>query len=213
MSSPSSLWPLTSGTSSGDGMNSMTASSTRLHALVLEGGAAGDDADLVPDRALAQALCGCPRSRACLVSRYLFSSSSLPSAAALDHLGAELVALRLHVRRDRPGTRSCMPWVSSSHQMDFMLDQVDDAREVLFRADRQLDHDRVAPSGACRICSTQRRKFAPARSILLTNATRGTLVLVHLPPDRLGLGLHAGHRAVHGAPPSRARAANARLRS
>jgi len=28
-----------------------------------------------------------------------------------------------------------------------------------------------------RICSTQRRKFAPARSILLTNATRGTLYL------------------------------------
>jgi len=30
------------------------------------------------------------------------------------------------------------------------------------------------PRSRVRICSTQRRKFAPARSILLTKATRGT---------------------------------------
>ena len=45
------------------------------------------------------------------------------------------------------------------------------------------------------ICSTQRKKLAPARSILLTKAMRGTRVLVHLPPHGLRLRLHAGDRA------------------
>ena len=44
-------------------------------------------------------------------------------------------------------------------------------------------------------------KFAPARSILLTKAMRGTRVAIHLPPHRLGLRLHAGDRVEqrHGA--------------
>ena len=36
------------------------------------------------------------------------------------------------------------------------------------------------------------------RSILLTKQIRGTLVLVGLAPDRLGLGLDAGHGVEHG---------------
>ena len=51
----------------------------------------------------------------------------------------------------------------------------------------------VAPRRST-IMSTQRKKSAPMRSILLTKHMRGTLVLVGLAPDRLGLRLDAGDR-------------------
>jgi hypothetical protein len=42
--------------------------------------------------------------------------------------------------------------------------------------------------------STQRKKSAPMRSILLTKHIRGTEYLFALAPDRLGLRLDAGDR-------------------
>ena len=54
----------------------------------------------------------------------------------------------------------------------------------------------LALSRSC-IVSIECRKLAPTRSILLMKAMRGTVVLVGLAPDRLGLGLHAGHRVEH----------------
>ena len=45
--------------------------------------------------------------------------------------------------------------------------------------------------------STQRKKSAPTRSILLTKHMRGHVVLVGLAPDGLGLGLDAGDRVEH----------------
>ena len=69
-----------------------------------------------------------------------------------------------------------MPWVSSSHRIAFML-----IRSTM------PENDSSAPIGSwittglpfrrVRIWSTQRRKSAPARSILLTKAMRGTRYL------------------------------------
>ena len=110
-----------------------------------------------------------------LVSRYLFSSSSLPSAAD----STSLVRYSSHCAFMSAGMSRYskrMPWVSSSHQIDFM--RIRSTMPAKFSS---------APIGSwittglpfrrVRIWSTQRRKLAPARSILLTNATRGTLYL------------------------------------
>ncbi len=65
-----------------------------------------------------------------------------------------------------------------------------------------------APIGSCTsatvasrrslIMSTQRKKSAPTRSILLTKHMRGHVVLVGLAPHGLGLGLDAGDGVEHG---------------
>ena len=55
--------------------------------------------------------------------------------------------------------------------------QVDHAGEALFRTDRHLDRHRYGAKTVLSCCTT-RKKFAPMRSILLTNAMRGTLYLL-----------------------------------
>ena len=52
-------------------------------------------------------------------------------------------------------------------------------------------------SSRSRISSNVPSKSAPSRSILLMNASRGTLVLVGLPPDRFALGLDPFAGAEH----------------
>src|SRR5689334_4145510 len=74
-------------------------------------------------------------------------------------------------------------------------------RSITPRKSASTPHGSWTTSGVAprrlEIISTQRWNSAPTRSILLTKQIRGHVVLVGLPPDRLRLRLHAGHRVEH----------------
>ena len=92
------------------------------------------------------------------------------------------------------------------------LDEVDDALEVGLAADRQLDHggSGLQPrldhlDGA--------EEVGPGAVHLVDEAHPRHVVLVGLPPDRLGLRLDAGDRVEHGDGAVEDAQANARPRS
>ena len=89
------------------------------------------------------------------------------------------------------------------------LDQIDDALEIRFCADRNLDAPPDARPAACGWCRVTCSKSAPALVHLVDEADARNLILVALPPDGLRLRLHAARRNRTAPPRRRARAANA----
>ena len=75
--------------------------------------------------------------------------------------------------------------------------QIDEAREPILGADRQLDRHRLARRAARGSPSTAAAKSAPARSILLMKRDARDAELVGLTPDRLRLRLDARHAVEH----------------
>src|SRR6266852_585607 len=85
-----------------------------------------------------------------------------------------------------------------------LINKVDDAFELLLAADRELDRDGVRPQPlADRFPGREEVGAHPVH--LVDKGDAGHLVAIGLPPDRLGLRLHAGdgvengHRAVQDA--------------
>ena len=116
-------------------------------------------------------------------------------------------------RRDRPRSNFA-PSVLVVPDDRLHLDEVDDAAEARPRRRSGAGAATgLAPQALADHVRRTRSKSAPTRSILLTNAMRGTLVLVGLAPDRLGLRLDAADRRRTPRPRRRARAASARPRS
>jgi hypothetical protein len=75
-------------------------------------------------------------------------------------------------------------------------DQVDEAAELVFRTDGQVKGVCVAAELGADV--VHRAEEVGARAVhLVDEANAGDAVLVHLAPDRLGLGLHAGDGAEH----------------
>ena len=102
------------------------------------------------------------------------SSAALSVEVGRDFLVVELGAERFVLPDDR-----------------LHLDEVDDALEIGFRADRQLQRHRACAETLVDHLSTQREKSAPMRSILLTKHDARHVVLVGLAPDGFGLRLDA----------------------
>ena len=131
------------------------------------------------------------------VSRYLCIRSSLASAAAStsfsrhssqqpDHVRGNVAVLELHA------FGAVVP-VDRLH-----LDEVDDAFEVVFGADRQLQRHGIATQAGLDLLDAAQEVGAGAVHLVDEREARHG-VLVHLAPDRLGLRLHAADRAEHGA--------------
>ncbi len=165
--------PFTSGISIGEGMNSMMASSIACTPLFLNAEPhmhstisprSERSRKPAPDLRLGQrarprdtcaAAPRCPRPPP--RSSWRDTHRPRPAGSAGMSRYSKRHALGLHVPVDR-----------------LHADQIDHALEALLGADRQSGRERDCRAAASRICSTQRRKFAPARSILLTKAMRGT---------------------------------------
>ncbi|MDT4853702.1 hypothetical protein FQZ97_879790 [compost metagenome] len=175
VTSSSSSVPLTSAMSTGEGINSITASSMRCTPLFL---------NAVPHSIGWISVASVRTRRPWVISssvkspssRYLFISSSLASAAASTIFSRHSLACS----RSSAGISSkvnFMPWDASSQMMAF-----------IFRRSTTPLKFSSAPIGitigtglAFRrnfICSTTLKKLAPVRSILFTKARRGTLYLL-----------------------------------
>ena len=105
-------------------------------------------------------------------SRYLFSSSSLASTAASTILARHFShSARMSAGISRYSKR--VPWVASSQQISFIWTR---STTPAKRSSAPIGSwmGTGLPLRRVAICSTQRRKFAPARSILLTKASLGT---------------------------------------
>ena len=167
--------PGTGGMSTGDGNSSMTPSSIRCTPLFLK-----DEPQNIGCTSPAIVRARRPLTISASVSspssRYLFISSSLASAAVSTSFSCHSLAV---------STRSAgmsmysnlVPWLASSQMMPF----------ILIRSTTPLNWS-SAPIGITTgqglpfrrvfIWSTTLKKLAPVRSILLTNAMRGTLYLL-----------------------------------
>ena len=168
--------PWIGGTSIGEGRIVDDGVEQRLHALVLERRAAQHRHQLVGERALADAALERLRVRL------------LAAQVALERVVVELdrgldQGMRGTPRpapRARPGSRrysNSAPSVSSFQMHRLLADQVDVADVVGLGADRQGQHQRRRAQAARGSSSTQRKKSAPIRSILLTKQIRGTRYL------------------------------------
>ena len=160
----------------------------RLHALVLERGAAQQRGDRDVERGLADrrtqpvdvdVLLG----QVGLHERVVVLRDGLEQAHArgvggLGHLGGDLV--------DRPLATEVVVVHDRLH-----VDQVDDAAEVRLGADRKLDRDRVRAEAIDDRLDAHVEVRAGAVHLVDVGDARDA-VLVGLAPDRLGLGLDAG---------------------
>jgi hypothetical protein len=167
----------------------------RLDALVLERRAAQHDADLDAARTLAQAgLDLFDRELAGL--EVLVHEVVVGFGRGLDQLLAPFLASSLHGRRDLAVLElhafgAVVP-VDRLH-----LDEVDDTFEVVFGADRQLQRHGIAAQAGLDLLDAAQEVGAGAVHLVDERKPRHR-VLVHLAPDRFGLGLHAGDGAEHG---------------
>ena len=167
----------------------------RLDALVLEGGACEHRGDGdVERRGAERALQHLRRDRALVlevglhelvvVVRNRVDQLVVVLLGLLDELGRDLADVDLLAQLVLPGQRA-------------HLDQVDDATEVLFGTDREVDWDR--PRAQAVDHRLHRREEVGAHSVhLVHERDAGNLVVVGLAPDRLGLRLDARDRVEDG---------------
>ena len=136
-------------------------------------------------------------------------------------------AHRRRVRRRLPASSRDIPWpcrrdrgnvdvveigaerlVFPDHALH--ADEIDQALEVVLRADRQLDRDRLGAEAVDDIVEAFEEVGAGLVHLIGEDDARN-LVLVALTPDGFGLRLHALVRSRARTPRRRARATNARL--
>ena len=169
--SPRSFSPLTGGRRPAIGKYSTTASSMRCTPLFLnaEPHSIGGISPAMVRWRMPSLISA---SVSALPSRYLCISSSLASAA-------DSTIFSRHSLDDSRSSAG-ISRVIELHALGRLvpvdrlhLDEVNHALEVLLGTDRDLDGTGLAFSRR-RICSKTLKKFAPVRSILLTNASRGT---------------------------------------
>ena len=163
-----------------------------LDALVLEGRAGQDRRDSQRERARAN--CGLD-----LIDRALFALDKLLEQVIVelrDRLDHHFTAsLRFFGQlggnvADRQIARVFVPRVA------LHLDEVDDSMEVLLGPDRHLDRDGVGTQArAHRLDGVIEVRASPVH--LVDERDPRDAVPVRLPPDRLGLGLHAGDATEH----------------
>ena len=160
----------------------------RLHALVLERGAAEDRGHLGVEAGPVQRL-GDPLVRNLFLGQVGLHQLVVVVGAGLDQLGA--VFLGLLARSSGISIVSYSAPSSSVQISAFHLDQVDDAFEVVLAADRQLDRQRVGAEPVGHRLHRVEEVGAGAVHLVDVGEARH-LVLVGLAPDRLGLGLDPG---------------------
>src|SRR5829696_912171 len=162
----------------------------RLHALVLEGGAAEDGRHLdVEGRAVKRL--GDPVVRDLLVVEVSLHQLVVVVGAGLDQLGAVLLGLLGEVLGNVLVLELRAELVLPDERL--VLDQVDDPDEVALLADRDLDGKRVRSEAVAHRLDGLEEVRAGAVHLVDVGDT-GHVVLVGLAPDRLGLGLDAGYR-------------------
>ncbi len=167
----------------------------RLDALVLEGGAEQHRRDLVGER---------PRADG--AADHLGRDRGLVLDVRREHLVVEVrdrvdqlvvVLLRLlgELGRDLDDVELLAEVVPVQDRLH--LDEIDDAGEVVLRADRDLDRHRIGAEPVAHRLHGREEVRAGAVHLVDEGDARH-LVLVRLPPDRLGLGLHARDRVEDG---------------
>ena len=164
-----------------------------LHALVLEGRAAQHRLDFACDGALAQGLLDLFLAQLAafevLVHQVFagfgsrFDELFAVFVADVDQVGGNVAVLEGHALVLVPDDR-------------LHLHEVDDALEVLFGADRDLDHDGVGLQAVDHHLAHAQEVGAGAVH-LVDEREAGHLVLVGLAPDGFRLGLHAADGVVH----------------
>ena len=182
----------------------------RLHALVLERGAAEDRNDRRRERARADARDDFGFGEVAAIEvlvHQLFGRLG----RGLDHEVARLLRTLDEVRRNVA--------VLELHALGFdvpvdrlHLDQIDDAFEVFLGADRNLHRNRVRAEARLQLADDLVEVGAGAVHLVDERKTRHA-VLVGLTPDGFGLRLHAADRAQHEHGAVEHAQANARLRS
>ena len=163
----------------------------RLHALVLEGGAAHHRSDADVERGLADDLAHVLGGDLLTVEVGL-EEVVVVVGDRLDELEPVLVRQFLVIVRD-VGDLEVRPELVEVDD-GVHLDEVDDAAELGLAADGHLQRDGVGPRRST-IISRPRKKSAPMRSILLTKRDARDAVLVGLPPHGLRLRLDAADGA------------------
>ena len=113
----------------------------------------------------------------------------------LDHLRAPLVALRAHLGRNLAIFE--LRALGGIVPPDLLhANEIDDAGELVFGADRQLDRHGDAAQARLDLVDAAQEVGAGAIHLVDERDARH-LVAVHLAPHGLGLRLHAGDRAEH----------------
>ncbi len=167
----------------------------RLHALVLEGGAAEHGGDLQVQRRAVQRL-GDPLVRDLLLVEVHLHQLVVVVGAGLDQVRARLVDGVHHLGGDvleglELGAQLVLP------DERLVLDQVDDALELVLGADRELDRQRVGAEALLHRLDRVVEVGADAVH-LVDERDAGDVVLVGLAPDGLRLRLDAGDRVEDG---------------
>ena len=160
----------------------------RLHALVLEGGAAEDGRHLDVERGAVERLRD-PLVRDLLVVQVRLEQLVVVVGAGLDQVGAVLVSELLEVLGDLLVVELGAQLVLPDERL--VLDQVDDAYEVRLLADRDLDRQRVGAEPVAHGVDGVEEVRAGAIHLVDVGHARD-VVLVGLAPDRLGLRLDPG---------------------
>ena len=160
-----------------------------LHALVLERAAAQHRVGRGVDGQLADRTLDLVDGEF-LAAEVLLQQRLVGLGDRLEQLGAVLVGLLLQVGGDLDDVVLLAELGLAAPDLGLHLDQVDDALEVAFGADRQLDRDHV---GAEALLHGAHREVEVRADLvhLVDEADARHVVLVGLPPDLLGLRLHA----------------------
>ena len=122
----------------------------------------------------------------------------------LDHLRRDTLAPDRACRRGSRCPRTWRRAISSSQIARLHADQIDEALEVVLRADRQLDGDRLGAEALHDVVEALEEIGARLVHLVGEDDARN-LVLVALAPDRLGLrldalvGIEHAYRAVEHA--------------
>ena len=161
----------------------------RLDALVLERRAGEHGHDPVLERAQAQAVADLLRGEL-LALEVLRGEVVVDLGDGLDHRGAVALGLRAQLLGDVDDVDLLAEVVAVEDRLH--LDEVDDALERVLAADRQLDGHRVRAEALADRLDAAPEVGAGAVE-LVDEAEARHAVAVGLAPDRLGLGLHAGH--------------------
>ena len=160
-----------------------------LDALVLEGRAGQDRDDPGGERAEADPALDLG-DRELLAMEVLVGQLLVHLGDGLDERAPVLVGLGLEFRRDVDDVDVVAQVIAVVDGLH--LDEVDDALELVLAADRDLERDGVGAEAVLdRVDTAPEVGTGPVE--LVDEAEAGYAVAVGLTPDRLGLGLDAGH--------------------